>query len=270
MSRIEETLNVELISDIVPAGVTIPVRCKLSNGSLAYVKYLNNTCGTAALVNELIGNTIADKIGVSVPNFGICNMSKDVIDTNNRNEEIGDDNSGLCFFSEQLEHAVPTPIWKLVQNRETEKILLLDHVLNNFDRHPGNMIFDLKTYRIYAIDYSHIFSKNTMRPDYNSEFVINGMNPGKYLYSDILICNKEVYYDQCIHVGYNERLLREEVAGIQDLLPKEYLKSVVESIPAEWIKCIDGDASDTIVEFLNYRVRNLESICEMIIKERRK
>ena len=48
----------------------------------------------------------------------------------------------------------------LVENKETEKIILFDHIVNNCDRHKGNLIIDIsKMAKLYVIDNSHIITE---------------------------------------------------------------------------------------------------------------
>ena len=65
-------LQVIEIIDLLDQGVTEPIKCKLSDNSMAIVKYPNNARGTAVIVNEFIGFSLARKIGITVPDFGIC------------------------------------------------------------------------------------------------------------------------------------------------------------------------------------------------------
>ena len=137
-------LEVVEIGYAMDAGATAPINCRLSNGVNAVVKYPNNSCGTMTLINEWIGNSIARAIGVTVPNFGICNLPYSVIFNNSDIDFLDDKNCGACFYSEFVSKAVPKIIWSIAHNHEFERILLLDHILNNYDRHIGNMFFDNK------------------------------------------------------------------------------------------------------------------------------
>jgi len=84
-------------------------------------------------------------IELTIPNYGLCYLGKDVILCSETDGEIDETNAGISFFTELLPKAVPRVVWNEVKGYETEKIILLDHILNNFDRHKGNIFFDLKT-----------------------------------------------------------------------------------------------------------------------------
>ena len=57
-------LDIVRIDGIIEEGVTTPIRCRLSDSSDAVVKYPRNRFGIEVLVNEWIGNCIADTIGL--------------------------------------------------------------------------------------------------------------------------------------------------------------------------------------------------------------
>lgn len=88
MRRVDGIFEIEEIFDIIEQGTTMPVRCRLSNGLNVIVKYMNNPYGQMVLVNEFVGNCVADVLGVTIPEFGICNLSENVISSTNVNESI--------------------------------------------------------------------------------------------------------------------------------------------------------------------------------------
>lgn len=98
MRRADVIFEIEEIFDIIEQGTTMPVRCRLSNGLNVIVKYMNNPYGQMVLVNEFVGSCVADVLGVTIPEFGICNLSENVISSTNANECIDEINSGPAFF----------------------------------------------------------------------------------------------------------------------------------------------------------------------------
>ena len=86
--RFTRCLDVVQIQEIIEQGVTLPVRCMLNENIKAIVKYQRNRCGTNVLINEWVGNGIADLIGLTIPRYGLCNISETVIRETNENEEI--------------------------------------------------------------------------------------------------------------------------------------------------------------------------------------
>ena len=96
MSRVDVIFEIEEIFDIIEQGTTMPVRCRLSNGLNVIVKYMNNPYGQMVLVNEFVGSCVADILGVTIPAFGICNLSEKVISSTNMNESIDERKGEKC------------------------------------------------------------------------------------------------------------------------------------------------------------------------------
>lgn len=263
-------LQVIEIIDLLDQGVTEPIKCKLSDDSMAIVKYPNNARGTAVIVNEFIGFSLARKIGITVPDYGICELSIDSIRSINDLEEIDERNAGLCFYSVELNNTVPTIIRGHIKNRETEKIILLDHILNNFDRHDGNILMSVASGLLYIIDFSHIFSKGPY-PNYDSDFFIRGRDDDSYLYNTILKENKVVYDNLSLWCGYDDEQMRHEANNIQILLNRQFIKEVLGSIPKSWIDAIGGKSvMRSIEDFISFRVAHINEICSYIITENRR
>lgn len=125
--RIAGIIEVEEIHDIIEQGTTMPVRCRLKNGMDVVVKYMKNPYGQRVLINEWIGSNIADVIGLTIPEYGICNMSETVIVNTNYNEEIDIKNAGYAFYSKTYSKTIPIITRAMlsdVKNHETEKIIL--------------------------------------------------------------------------------------------------------------------------------------------------
>lgn len=263
-------LQIVEIIDVLEQGVTEPIKCKLSDNSMAVVKYPNNARGTAVVVNEFIGYSLAKRLGITVPDFGICELSIDTIQSINDLEEIDERNAGLCFYTVELNNTVPKIIRGHVKNRETEKIILLDHILNNFDRHNGNLLMSIATGLLYVIDFSHIFSKGPY-PNYDSDFFNRGKNIDTYLYNSILQENRDVYDELCIWCGYDEEQMRLEAKNCQELLNRQFIKEVLDSIPQSWSVAIGGDrVLQNIENFINFRIEHIDEICSYIILENRR
>lgn len=270
MNRILDIIEVEEVYKVVEEGITVPVICRLCNGMDVVVKYKNNPYGSQVLANELIGSLIADTIGLTIPRFGICNLSEDVIRQTNSNYEIDEANAGLAFFSEYISKGIPlnSAVLSFVKNKETAKLLLFDHIINNQDRHIGNMLLEIdKTARLYAIDHSHIFTKHypstveTLQKEMSHDYLIK---------PDILQSNKEVYDVLCNWVSYSENDMRKETAHIKHILTQKKIKEIKEAIPRAWKVSLGSDIMDCIIESLVFRINGIDDICEMIIDERRK
>ena len=135
---------IESIKDIANSGVTLPLKCNIKEIGEAYAKYIGNPFGTQVLVNEWIGACVADVIGLSIPNYGICYLPESVV-VNGMIEEIDASNVGKAFYSKAFTKAVPVNrgLLQKVINGNIETLLVYDHLVNNCDRHKGNVLCDL-------------------------------------------------------------------------------------------------------------------------------
>lgn len=257
-------LQIQEIQEIVEVGITMPVRCILENGISAIVKYMRNPFGQQVLINEYIGAKIAEEIGLSIPEYGICYMSRQVILDTNFNEELDENNYGYGFFSKIYSKTVPPTrnFLSEVVNKETEKVILFDHVVNNCDRHKGNLLIQLnETCRLYFIDNSHI--------------VIDRENDGIDLTREGILSHKVMQNNECVYellcsgIGYSEERVRLEVQRIKQKVSDRFLDNILCEIPDEWTESIENGKIELMLECIKKRVALLEDISEMIIKERR-
>lgn len=265
--RFENIIEVEEVMDIQSIGVTCPVRCRLANGIDVVVKYMRNPFGQQVLVNEFIGSCIADLIGLTVPEYGICNLLEEVI-LNSANEDLDESNAGLAFFSKEYPDTVP-PIHTLlsrIQNKETEKIILFDHLVNNFDRHEGNLLVDMNNMTLFVIDNSHIFTKDlrctieSLEEELKDEVIFS---------TYILETNKIIYDSLCNELGFSEDRIIEEATLFKSKISQDALQAIKDNIPITWIESVGENKINKIFEILNKKVSYISEIGEMIIKERR-
>lgn len=270
MKKIDDILEVEEIQGVLAKGTTEPVRCRLENGLNVVVKYMRNRFGQQVLVNELIGSSIADLLGVTVPEYGICNLSEEVIFNTNENEEISIQNAGLAFFTKDYSSSTPLvrSMLALAENKETEKIILFDHIVNNADRHDGNLILDIKkSVTLYVIDNSHIVARNIE----DTLDILQAELEEESIFSNrILEKNKDVYELLCTGIGYSEERMLKEAERIKEILTSTKILEIKNTIPEIWTNFVGDDRINIIFEIINKRIFSICDIAEMIIRERRK
>ena len=267
--KIAKIIEVEEIHDIIEQGTTMPVRCRLKNNMNVIAKYMRNPAGQQALVNEWIGSNIADIIGITIPEYGICNLSKEVIENTNLNEEIDNRNAGYAFYTKEYSKSIPvfpSGILSSVKNHETEKIILFDHLVNNNDRHNGNLLCDIsKGAMMIAIDNSHIITEEP-----KCAFDLNDALDVNYILSNrIIYTNRDIYELLCTNVGYSEDILRKSAVCIKEHLTEEVLLEIKNSIPTEWRESVGNERIEQLFQVLKKRRTMLSDITEMIIEERR-
>lgn len=199
MRKIDGIIEVEQVLDIIDVGTTMPVRCRLVNGMNVVVKYMKNPYGQRVLINELVGSCIADEMGLVIPEYGVCNLSEEVICTTNNNEDIDSRNAGTAFFTKDYSSTVPPSrqLLSFVKNKQVEKLILFDHVVNNCDRHIGNLLLDVRKEAIlYVIDNSHIITAG------NSQDIEKELEPTLILSKRVLQRNQEIYDILTTSIGY--------------------------------------------------------------------
>ncbi len=274
--RIIEQLNVTNIQHLISEGVTFPIRCNLSNGETAVVKYPKNPAGLEALVNEWIGYSIADLINLSIPRYGICDLSSEVIEMSEVYGELDGDNSGISFFTENIGNTAPyTPLMlKTSVNSETERLILFDHLVKNKDRHDGNLIVQIdEERRVYFIDCSHILTV-----DGNLHIPLNlekELSREEILSNDLMVKagtsrKKNIYELLCDTMGFSENELLKERDRIKSLIGDEELIEIKESIPEQWCNANINIRIDNMFAIIKKRLDYIDDICDMIIYERRR
>ena len=192
----ENATNIREVSQVLGIkenGVTMPVKCKLDTGDVVLVKYWRNPCGTRVLLNEIVGAQIAEKINVTIPEYGLCRLTEEVIEKTNENEEIDFQNAGIGFFSKLIDNTTPIipGLLSIITNCQTERLLLYDYILNNNDRHKGNMLIDISgNPRLVCIDNSHILLGTHKMYAFRLE---DRVAEAKILTGDIYSSNTELY-----------------------------------------------------------------------------
>ena len=267
MRRIDTTLEVTQIIDVLPEGATEPIRCSLENGMTAVVKYMRNRFGQQVLINELVGACIADELGLIIPEYGICNISKQVIESANDTEEINGRNAGLGFFSLSYSSTVPlvSNLLPDIQTKQTELLILFDHIVNNFDRHNGNILLEMKSpARLFFIDNSHIITQD------KSIDIEKELAPSNIISTVLLDKNKDIYDLLCYRVGYSEEILSSEATRIRSILSDTKLQEIKRLIPDCWIQSAEQAYVDNMFLVIQHRIAAISDICAMIIRERRR
>ena len=267
MCRERRTVNTILSIYKVDAGCTCPVLVKLDNESRAVLKYPRNPQGMVVLLNEYITGHLAKVIGLTTPHFGIAVVDDNTtLDTNLSSGLSLENFRGIGFYSEYIPKTAPVSARALrhaTNLNETAKIILLDHIVKNCDRHVGNLLIttNLTDPVIYAIDHSHAFGD----PDWNiADLSLNDI-ASPYIWRENMSM-----YNMLISAGalVTPEQLDSERCLIQAHITSDFLNNVFASIPSEWVNIIGSENVSHLRQYISNRVENLEAICNMINQER--
>lgn len=270
MKKIEEILEIEEVYTIVEQGVTRPLRVRLNNNYNAIIKYPNNVCGNQVLINEYVCSCIAEKIGIKIPVFGLCRLSKDLINSLDSEMEIDESNSGICFFSKVISASTPITFGTLSSMNIVEfdlaKLIVFDHLICNRERHIGNMIVSIgKENYLYAIDHGTIFTESVR---YDKSSLEKEMTDERILDKSILEKNKEMYTGLQKKFSCSCEDLKKQAGLIKEILDDTTMKKIKENVPNEWIKIIGSDIIKKLIEVISCRRDRICEIIDFVIDER--
>lgn len=149
---------------------------------------------------------------------------------------------------------------EFVANKDSyEKIILFDHLVYNTDRNKGNLLISTGKgdKLLYAIDHTHVFKNQTI---WDRFCLIQGIQDNDFLNQDILLNNGYVYFFRSKNINLDTLKLQASV--FMNIINKELLENIVESIPNDWN--INKADLDALIKYLLYRSEHLNEICEMI------
>lgn len=262
----ESELKVAAINICLSNGVTEPLRCTLNNGIEAVVKYPNNVEGNLILLNEYISYHIATQIGLNIPHAGLCILDGDC--TNESDKELTEENHGIAFYSTFIRKAVPfTPglVSRMINLDKFPDLVLFDHIIYNKDRHQGNVIMSMTNpSQYYIIDHSHVFKNEAI---WDARTFRTGIVEDDYLDKAIIESNSFIYDAFRSHIRLSQPHLKRLCCEIQGEISDDYLRNLKATIPPAWADEIGTTNIDALMDYINYRVSNLDKICDMVIFE---
>ena len=267
-ARKSSIIEVSQIIKIIPTGVTMPILCRLRNGDIAVVKYWRNRFGVRVLLNEFIGNKIAEEIGLTIPKYGLCHLSKEVIFETDTYGELEADNEGIGVYSKYISATTPVTIGILseISNHQAELLLLFDYIVNNKDRHKGNLLIDLSNApRMVSIDNSHILLSSKRE---KHRALTDRFEAARELSTAIYLENRKIYDKLAFGLGFNNIKLIEEAERIKKVLDEGWIGELFSLIPEEWIVENMCDEIKAMRATISYRVKKLREIVDIIIEER--
>lgn len=249
------------IDYILTNGCTNPVRSRLDTNATVIVKLFNNEQGNLTLVNEYICYKLALALRLPVVKSGICICDSETIDKNNC---ISSDNYGPCFYSTYLDKSTPlkSGIIRLLSNINVfYSLLIFDHIVYNKDRNIFNLLttYTKKDISFRLIDHSHVFKNETL---WDSNCFKYGMEDFDVNDTDILSSNENMYTMFLQSINFEKDKLYDATKIFKQEINNSTLQTIISEIPDEWE--LKKSESDALIEYLLYRVTNIEYICNTI------
>lgn len=272
MKQIEKILNVEEVYTMVEEGVTKPLKVRLNNGEEAIVKYPNNSCGNQVLLNEYICSCIAQKVDIKIPQFGVCRLSEEIIETLTPEWGLDASNAGLCFFSKLVTSSIPVTFGTLSivdePSFDLAKLIAFDHLICNRERHNGNMLIEMGKEQncLYAIDHGTIFTTGVR---YDACSLLEEIKDIHIFDNSIIRANEKMYKCLASRFACSNQDIESRCKEMKTAIADAALKKIKENLPNEWIKMTESGTIERLIDAISKRRDKLDEIANLIIRERR-
>lgn len=250
----------------IEAGCTCPILVKLDNECRAVFKYPRNPQGLIVLLNEYVTGQLAHLIDLTSPDFGIAVVNENTTLGPDFPAEVNRNRfSGVGFYSLYIPKTVPASLRALkyaTNLGETARIILLDQIVKNCDRHEGNLLLTTDSSpMIFAIDHSHAFGD----PEWTiGDLSLNDIESPYVWRENLPVYNMLI----CAGASVTPAQLEIERNYIQAHITEDALNHIFATIPPEWINDVGAENISHLHQYILNRVQNLEAICNMINQER--
>ena len=261
---LNQILHVKQIEKIytIEQGCTCPIKAVLDSGKKCIIKYPNNNMGIIVLINEYISYRIAKLVNLTTPDFYIACIDENtkIIDGLNPAKY-----KGIVFGCDYIESfKISNQVAKHVSNlNETCRMVALDEVVKNRDRHPPNILvnFHGTAAKMYFIDYSHAFG--------DPEWRIPDLSLSDIESPEVWDENKECY-EILLKAGatFTHESFKEESLLFQEKITEEKLDLIINDIPKEWLESSRKQNLFHAKKYILNRVKNLDKIWEVISRRR--
>lgn len=232
----------------------------LNCGSNVYVaKVMDDNLEHKHLVNEFVCYHLAVLLGIPIPQANLIRIDESMI---NSVPELKERKimCTLLFGSKMIERSVQNitpPYLEIARNIEDiPSIILFDQIIYNNDRadNDGNLLFDLKSKMIVAIDHSHVFKDGLIW----DEHTLQSLNDEK----NYLIDNFHGKYYKMLQRFVRGNDPFSKIKNKLKTLDPNSISFIVDSIPVEW--GITELESESLKNFLNHRIDNVKEIYKKI------
>ncbi len=246
----------------VEATNATPFKCWTDDGEY-YVKFAQATSGPHELINEYVGYSLANIIGLSFPSPALVKCPQGLrLDFGDGRGPI-EITTQFSFGSKLVTKAFSLfdPYQYLPKARDESKadflsIILFDHLLENTDRdtNPSNTLFDLETKKIFFIDEGNIFGAG----DLCNQFTLK-----EHASRDLSVSiSKNGLYKAMfgtINMKEYESATRQRFSIFSNMDFKELLHG----IPQEW--CCSNDEIEACDYYLHKRFSSYNRMLDLIM-----
>ena len=266
---------VQILKECNTGSVPFLCTCINANGELEkyYYKYILNEKEYCGLVYEIIGNQLAAKLGINVPEiaFGITGKIVEHNEKIPQNYLVAVDS--ICFASKEIEPHTMISEENVISDKPTfnrfhdaEKLLriaLLDLWIYNTDRSSinPNLMAEISNdgFYLYAIDHFHCFGGDEY---FEKDFSTLSVNPYKNILSSSF-GNSMLGY---LEVTQNYSIIANEFVQLTNGNKiKQIIENVFQQLPPDWK--VNQQLSNQLINFLTDSVRNkqvLQTFKELI------
>lgn len=238
-------------------GVTKPHLIRADDNKLYVVKLKNNKLGIKVLINEFLAGRLGDRLDLCFPKSDVMMLTDDFIKKSRRLRHLKV-KAGLHFASEYLQRSrfLQRSDLSVAENKhEFAGVILFDHVMQNEDRtlNSRNMLVrrENRTYKMYAIDNSHLFGSGRWR----NERLLDLVN--------VVHMNKRRAYGSLIRHYLCADDFAQYVKRFSEITPEE-IYQLVNEIPTEWLD--DEETRQLIKEFLVNRFVMVDEIAAHLVE----
>lgn len=257
-----ELRDQELIRYILPLreGGSLPALAEADDGFRYVVKFRGAGHGSKALIAELIGGLVAQKLGFRVPElvflnidsrFGITEPDEEVQDLLRASEGL---NLGLHFLDRAM---TMDPSVNHVDPLTASKIVWLDAFLTNVDRTRLNTNMLIWRGELWLIDHgASLYFHHSWRNPQEA-----ALDPFPFIKNHALLpyASKLEEADKLMRQAITPRTLNR----IVDLLPDEWLREEGRDMTPDEVR-------DVYKTFLTERLKNSSIFVKQAIDERRR
>lgn len=252
--------HVKQIYGLVGNGSTDPLYAGLEGGSVwdAVIKTKENPQGVLALANEIVAYKLAAAADIPMPASGIA-----IIDSETDGQGLVTEASwGHCFYSERIDKAViaiPSSLSSVRDPLLFARIILFDHLIYNKDRNLGNLLITIRrgVKKLYVIDHTHVFKNQTI---WDAGCLRRGILENDYQDTAIMELNGYVGFTENARIDLD--LLREAARVFETRYTSLMIDEAIENKPNDWT--VRQDDLCALKEYLEYRVRHIDEICNVV------